>query len=228
MSTDTEIDITIKLAHGVMQKMLPKIANYGCNQLEKVLGLYTTRTTTNMNLFNSDQQLNKYTTVYDIINDYYDIRYKLFIKRKKHQIDVLEKDMVKLSNKARFIQEQCVEPPTLVLRKKKKIDVISMLTRKNYDVIDGDAEYKYLRNMSIDSVEEENLNRLLSECGNKQCKLDILVGKNVENIWLEELSELTTHYKLYRANRINRASGIASKKTKIKKLKTTRIKKQRT
>jgi len=228
MSTDTEIDITIKLAHGVMQKMLPKIANYGCNQLEKVLGLYTTRTTTNMNLFNSDQQLNKYTTVYDIINDYYDIRYKLFIKRKKHQIDMLEKDMVKLSNKARFIQEQCVEPPTLVLRKKKKIDVISMLTRKNYDVIDGDAEYKYLRNMSIDSVEEENLNRLLSECGNKQCKLDILVGKNVENIWLEELSELTTHYKLYRANRINRASGIASKKTKIKKLKTTRIKKQRT
>ena len=113
-----------------------------------------------MNLFNSDQQLNKYTTVYDIINDYYDIRYKLFIKRKKHQIDMLKKDMVKLSNKARFIQEQCVEPPTLVLRKKKKIDVISMLTRKNYDVIDGDAEYKYLRNMSIDSVEEENLNRL--------------------------------------------------------------------
>ena len=53
MSTDTEVDIKLKLIPGVMQRLLPKKSDYGCNQLEKALGLYTTRTTTNMNLFDS-------------------------------------------------------------------------------------------------------------------------------------------------------------------------------
>jgi len=224
MSTDTEVDITIKLISGVISNLLPKKADYGCSQLEKVLGLYTTRTTTNMNLFNSKQQLKKYINVYDIVNDYYDVRYDLFIKRKAYQIDVLQKDMVKLSNKARFIQEQCIEPPTLVLRKKKKIEVIQMLKEKGYDVIDGDKEYKYLRNMTIDSVEEENLQKLLKECGNKKQELEILKEKTIEEIWLGELEELSHQYIIYRNNRIKRASGKVDKKKRIKKPKVKRIK----
>ena len=31
-----------------------------------------------------------------------------------------------------------------------------MLKQKGYDIIDNDEEYKYLRTMTIDSVEEEN------------------------------------------------------------------------
>ena len=52
----------------------------------------------------------------------------------------LEKQLIKLSNKAKFIQEQITEPPTLVLRKKKKQEVIALLKSKNYDVIDDDEE----------------------------------------------------------------------------------------
>ena len=60
MSTDTEVDITLKLVPGVMQRSAClKKADYGCNQLEKALGMYTTRTTTNMNLFDSKQRLKK-------------------------------------------------------------------------------------------------------------------------------------------------------------------------
>ena len=217
MSTDTEVDITIKLVSGVMSNLLPKKADYGCNQLEKVLNIYTTRTTTNMNLFNSKQQLKKYSTVYDIINDYFDVRYQLFIKRKAYQLKLLQQDMIKLSNKARFIQEQCVEPPTLVLRKKKKMEVIQMLKTKGYEVIDNDKEYRYLRNMSIDSVEEENLSKLLKEFENKKQELEILKAKTIEEIWLEELKELSTHYAIYIKNRIKRASG------KIDKIKVKRV-----
>ena len=127
MSTDTEVDITLKLVPGVMQKLLPKKADWGCNQLEKVLGLYTTRTTTNMNLFDSQQRLKKFTTVYEIMDSYFTVRYDLYVKRKEYQMEKLAQQLVKLSNKARFIQEQIVEPPTLVLRKKKKQQVIELL-----------------------------------------------------------------------------------------------------
>ena len=219
MSTDSEVDITLKLVPGIMQNMLPKKTDYGCNQLEKALGLYTTRTTTNMNLFDNKQQLKKYTNIYEIIEEYFDVRYKLYIERKKHQLKVLQKEMTKLSNKAKFIQEQCVEPPTLVLRKKKKVEVIKMLKDKNYDMIDGDKEYKYLRMMSIDSVEEENLQKLLNDHGNKKQELDILKNKSIEEIWKEELVELSAKYSIYRNNRMLRASGMKKKRQKLTKIK---------
>jgi len=225
MSTDTEVDIKLKLIPGVMQRLLPKKSDYGCNQLEKALGLYTTRTTTNMNLFDSGQQLKKFCTVYEIIEAYFTIRKALYIKRKEHQIQVLQYQLIKLSNKAKFIQEQIVEPPTLVLRKKKKQEVIALLKSKNYDVIDEDNDYKYLRTMTIDSVEEENVAKLLSECGNKEIALEILKKKRIEEMWLEELDELSQQYNIYRNARIRRAAGVSTKKKKLKKIKRVIIKK---
>ena len=82
MSTDTEVDIKLKLVPGAMQRLLPKKGDYGCNQLEKALSIYTTRTTTNMNLFDANQRLKKFTNIYDIIEDYFIVRRELYIKRK--------------------------------------------------------------------------------------------------------------------------------------------------
>ena len=219
MSTDTEVDIQLKLVPGAMQRLLPKKGDYGCNQLEKALGLYTTRTTTNMNLFDSKQQLKKFCTVYEIIEAYFENRLALYYKRKEHQLDQLQKQLIKLSNKAKFIQEQISEPPTLVLRKKKKDEVVALLKSKNYDVIDEDEDYKYLRTMTIDSVEEENVFKLLKDRGNKESDFDLLKKKNVEGIWLEELSELSQQYIIYRNARIRRAAGFTTKKKKIKNIK---------
>ena len=71
--------------------------------------------------------------------------------------------------------------------------------------------------MSIDSVEEENLSKLLKEFENKKQELEILKAKTIEEIWLEELKELSTHYAIYIKNRIKRASG------KIDKIKVKRV-----
>lgn len=225
MSTDTEIDITIRLCSGVMQKLLPKKSDYGCNQLEKALGLYTTKTTTNMNLFTNKQQLKKYTNIYDIVDDYFVVRKKLYHKRKEHQVKILERDVMKLSNKAKFIQEQICEPPTLVLRKKKKHEVIEMLKEKEYDIIDDDKDYKYLRSMPIDSLEEENVAKLLKECGDKKVMLEALKNKKVDDMWLDELQELTVQYDNYRKARMRRAAGATDVK-KVKKIKKIKKKKK--
>ena len=111
------------------------------------------------------------------------------------------------------------------MRKKKKQEVIALLKIKNYDIIDNDDEYKYLRTMPIDSVEEENVAKLLSECGNKEAALKILKKKSIEKMWLEELEELSQQYNIYRNARIRRAAGVSTKKKKIKKMKRVIIKK---
>ena len=176
-----------------------------------------------MYLFDEDQQLRKYNTIYDIIDKYYPVRYKTYELRKAHMIKALEKEVTVLSNKAKFIQEQIVEPPTLVMRKKKKSVVIEMLKEKGYAVIGDDTEYKYLRNMTIDSVEEENYEKLLKLKGEREAELEKIKVTTIETMWLSELKNLEKEYVRYKNDRIVRSKGIGAK---LKKKKITKKKKK--
>tara|TARA_B100000035_G_scaffold163439_1_gene139234 strand:- start:7851 stop:11315 length:3465 start_codon:yes stop_codon:yes gene_type:complete len=216
--TDTSIEFTIKLHLGVLPSLISKKVDNNIDMIEKTFGLTTTKSTTNMYLFDENQKLKKYNTVYDIIDKYFPVRYKTYELRKKYMIDSLEREVKLISNKAKFIQEQIVEPPTLILRKKKKQEVISMLKQKGYDIIDNDEEYKYLRTMTIDSVEEENFEKLLKLKEEKENELEIIKKTTIEEMWIKELDNLTEIYKNYQIERLERATGIKSKKKKkIKK-----------
>ena len=81
MSTDIEVDFTIKLVHGKLNQLLKRIVDHS-NQFEKTFRLITTKTTTNQYLFNHKQQIKKYASVEDIIHGYFPVRYKLYEKRK--------------------------------------------------------------------------------------------------------------------------------------------------
>ena len=179
MCTDAVIDFTVKFHKGVLGKLISKNIEYGCNKLEKELKLYTTKSTSNMNLFNNKQQLVRYDKVEDIIEDYYKVRIETYDKRKQYQMESLEKIVKVLSNKAKFIKEQCDD--VIDLRKKKKEQVIQLLKNRNYDILDNDEEYKYLRTMSIDSVEEENYIKLMKEKEDKIKQLSILKKQQLKN-----------------------------------------------
>ena len=152
--TDTEVDFTIKFMPNVLADLLSSQYTENINMLEKTLKLYTTKSTSNMHLFDHKQRLKKYEDVYEIIEEYFPIRYNKYVERKAYKIDKLEKTLKELSNKARFIKEQCDD--VIDLRKKKRDVVIKLLKDSGYDVMDGDEEYKYLRDMKLSMVEEEN------------------------------------------------------------------------
>ena len=117
MSTDTDVDFNVRLIPGTINKLLPKKSDHGCNLLEKTLKLYTTKTETNMYLFDHKQKLSKYNSVYEIIDSYFPVRLDLYQKRKEHMINLLEREVMKLHNEARFIEEQCED--IIDLRRKK-------------------------------------------------------------------------------------------------------------
>ena len=182
---------------------------------EKAFRLYTTRKTSNMHLFDENQRLKKYKKVEEIIEHYYPIRLMLYQKRKDYLIMQLKQIVKILSNKARFIKEQCDDH--LDLRKKKRDIVIQLLKSMNFDKINDDETFKYLRTMPIDSVEEENFSKLMKERDEKQTELDIIKSKPIESMWLAELTILKTNYKRYKRERNDRQSGTSSRKIKIKK-----------
>jgi DNA topoisomerase-2 len=111
------------------------------------------------------------------------------------------------------------------LRKKKKEAVVQMLEEKGYDKIDGDEEYKYLVKMPMDSVTEENIERLLKDKGNKQSELEIIKKTTINKMWLSELNNLKDNYLEYKEERtrlmngedINKKKKVVSKGVTIKK-----------
>ena len=212
MSTDTDVDFTVKLISGTINKLLPKKGDHDCNLLEKVFKLYTTKTETNMYLFDHRQRLSKYNSVYEIIDSYFPVRRQLYQKRKDYMIKQLEREVMKLHNEARFIEEQCDD--IIDLRRKKKQQVIDMLKTSEYDVIDNDEEYKYLRTMRMEQVEEENIEKLRKKRDDKKKELDVLKNTSPEEMWRVELDNLVAQYNTYRRNRMNRKEGVDGPKKK--------------
>ena len=167
-----------------------------------------------MNLFNSEDKLKKYESVEEIIDDYYQIRMEYYEDRKEYLIDALEKQIMILSNKAKYIKE--LLEGTIDLRKKKKQEIIDMLFEKEYDTIDNDEEFKYLVKMPMDSVSEENVENLLKEHQEKLDELDRIKATTIEQMWLSELEILENEYQEYQKEREQAQIGeikISKKKT---------------
>jgi DNA topoisomerase-2 len=149
-----------------------------------------------MHLFDSRDQLRKYSSVEEIANDYYATRLALYEKRKSHQLACLSSELGVLSNKARYIQE--VLDGSIDLRRKRGDEVVSMLKEKGYQSQSQDNEekdqYKYLLKLPMDSVSDENVDRLIKERDHKKSQYETLNKTSPGNLWLSDLDELRVEY----------------------------------
>ena len=208
--TDTTVEFVITFSKGKLDELVSSKGDYGCNGLEKLLKLYSTSLTTNMNMFNSEDKLKKYDNVEEIIDDYFDIRLEYYDDRKEFMIDVLEKEIMILSNKVKYIQE--VLDGTIDLRKKKKQEIVDMLKYKDYDIIDNDEYFEYLVKMSMDAVSEENIEKILKEHQYKNEELIRIKSTSIEEMWLTELEILEHEYQEYLKEREESQNGVTKKK----------------
>ena len=202
MSTDSVVDITVTFhpSYPYTPKDLQAAiidADAGTNKLEKLLGLFTTQSTSNMNLFDPREKLRKYTTIYDIIEDYYTERLALYAKRKAAMLAQLANELRVLSNRARYIQE--VLDDKLELRRQTKEAIFAKMTAHGYEHIDGDTEFKYLLKMPMDSVTDENVRNLLSERDTKRAQHQGLQETSIQALWTRDLDELEVEYRKWLA-----------------------------
>jgi DNA topoisomerase II len=214
MSTDKNVDILITFKGDVVNILQNQQLEYGCNALEKVLKLYTTKTSTNMHLFDNKEKLRKFETPTEIIDEYMKVRKDVYTERKRVLLIKLRRELMILRNKVRFIEEHLNDE--LDLRKKSKQEVYNLLREKGYDLIsgtsltdnmedvndmkineDGEKGYKYLVKMPMDMVTSENVSSLMNEMKQKQKEVDELEQMTEEQLWLRELNELENEYDEY-------------------------------
>ena len=85
-----------------------------------------------------------------------------------------------------------------------------------------DSEYKYLTRMPMDSVTEENVEKINNDNENKKAELESVKNTTKYQMWLTELELLKEEYLEYKENRERLMNGLdeqgkcGSSKTKKK------------
>ena len=219
MSTEVNIDISITFPRGKLADLEEKVDTAtNLNGVQKLLKLTSSVSSTNMHMFDKDCKLRKYGSVEQIIDDFYDVRLSTYSKRKKQMIIDLEKLLVKLSNRAKYILATL--DGSVDLRKKNAQLVKELMTSKGFDLIDGN--FNYLIKMPMDSVTEENVEKILKEKTDAENELNKLKKTTLETMWLSELETLQNEYKKYKVTRENIQKGASTNNVKKVKKRVTK------
>jgi DNA topoisomerase-2 len=221
-SNDTMVDIKVTFQAGKINNLVNEKIDENINGLEKFLKLYNYQTLTNMHLFDYNDKLKKYENVKDIVDDYYIKRLELYDKRKDYQLKILKDELVILSNKARFIQENLDD--IIDLRKKSNLENENKLMERNYDKVEN--SYKYLLKLPMDSVSIENFEKLMKEKDEKDSLINNLEKLTNRDIWLEELKILEENYNKYKIMRYNIQNALEDTLKKDNKKKLIKIQKK--
>jgi DNA topoisomerase-2 len=168
-------------------------------------------------MFDNNECLKKYDNIPAIIDDYFDPRLQMYDDRKKYQLDALQKDLTIMKNKQRYIQEILDE--TLDLRRKSKDVILKMMNDKDYDIINDDSDFKYLLKMSMDSVSEENVEKIIKMLEETQKKYDELSGTSIEQLWLHDIEQFENDYSVYVDERRRLQENEINETKTVKKIK---------
>jgi DNA topoisomerase-2 len=219
LCTEVMVNFVVQFQKGKLAELESAVDANGINGLEKLLKLSTTISTTNMHMFNHVFKLKKYTSVDEIIDEFYEIRLETYKKRKMYIIQDISNKLVKLSNRSKYILMNLSDD--IDLRKKTGDQVNALLEGFGFDRIDGD--YKYLVKMPMDSVTEENVQSILKEKADTEAELELLKSTSLQQMWKHELELFENEYDKYKLKRekIQNVDGSSasssSAKPKVKK-----------
>ncbi|TMW62920.1 hypothetical protein Poli38472_005538 [Pythium oligandrum] len=216
---DVRFDVTFARAE------LTKLMDKGEEHLIKLFKLDSSLSTTNMHAFDADGKLVKYDTSENILRAFFPIRLELYTKRKEYMEDKQSRDVLKLQNRIRFIQEVSEGELQSILKERiPKSELIELLKRHEFApatafsaeeastnaeasetedavVVDNQRDYDYLLNTPLMSFTKEHAEKLQHEHDAKASRLEQLRATSAADLWRQELQALRDtllHDKEYR------------------------------
>jgi DNA topoisomerase-2 len=191
-------------------------------ELEKAFKLIDGSKTSysNMHLYDSNIHIYKYAGPYDIIMEFYGLRLEYYEKRKVYQLGALKNELDLLKEKYRFIS--MIINNQIDVRGKTKISVESMLEDNAFlklaNTVGKETGFDYLVQMPIYAQTKEKLDELKEKLDKKQKEHDDLLGRDIKDIWRDELVELSIEVAKYYVDYEQMLSGeqVSIKKGKAK------------
>ena len=178
---DTKVNFKVIMQKTVIDELIKK------DEMVKKLKLTTSINTSNMHVFDAQCKIRKFSSPEDIIYKFYIVRKEHFIKRKKHLIDKLSRELLVIESKVKFIKH-VISGKIIVFNKKKEF-IITQISQVG-DLVKVDNSWDYLLDMKLWSLSLEKITELENKTTNMQSELKVLKETSVNQMWNSELSKL--------------------------------------
>jgi DNA topoisomerase II len=142
--------------------------------------------TENLTVLDEHGKLKIFNSASDIIKYFVKFRMEFYIKRKKFLIDKIKRELMFLSNKARFIK--MIIDGTLKINNVPKASIVAELIKYNFDEIDG--SFQYLLSMPIHTLTKEKYQELLQQESDKNKELIEMRKRQPIDMYKEDLNNL--------------------------------------
>ena len=173
--------------------------------IEDKFKLTSSKSLSNLHLYNKDGVIHKYDTIYQIIDEHYYTRYSMYQKRKEYDINKLENEIKYLNAKMMFINYVIDEK--IIVYKQPKASIIDSLRSFNFpfyestiileydEGVEVTNQYNYLLNLPIHSFTLEKVQELEDEISKRDQELEILSNTSIKDMWIQELEAFEEQYK---------------------------------
>jgi DNA topoisomerase-2 len=148
--------------------------------------------TTNMVAFNTKGVLHKYAKVGEILEEFYGERLNAYAKRKAHELNRLNEEIVELD--ARLVFVKAVVEKRLIVANAEDADLLSGLKALSLPPLSSpDASndlkaYEYLLRMRVDRLKASAVAELEKEVAEAKAKYARLDATSPEDLWREDLT----------------------------------------
>jgi DNA topoisomerase-2 len=188
--TDEKFEFLITLDEDKLDKIIENKMVYQKFKLVARLG------TKNMHLYNTRGVITRYATAQDIIQEFYDTRYKMYTKRKEYLINKINNELNILEWKMKFIRN--VLDGVIIVFRQKRETIIGKIKELGFPELATDnnsRSYEYITGLALFSLTEEKVLELQEKLDNKQQELEKIKITSEEEQWNHELKELEIKYK---------------------------------
>ena len=178
-STDSKPNFEIKLKKETLQQW-----EYA-GTLEKNLKLTSHINATNMHVFNEKGNLQKMDSPEDILISFYMIRNKYHKLRKQNLEEKINKELIVLESKVKFVR--AIVSDELKVFRRKKQDITADIKKMN---LYENPNYDYLLNMPIHTFTEETIDKLEKEYKQKEEEYQIIKKTTVKDLWKQDFDKI--------------------------------------
>lgn len=191
-------------------------SNYIGNEFENKFKMTSSKvlSTSNMYLFNSKCQIEKFNTPFDIIKTFYNERLPLFETRKQKILEELKSDIMIKENKIRFIKETINR--TIIVSEMTKEELEKTLEEKKYNKIETNESkhvYNYLIDIPIYKMTKDEVKNFEEEIQKLKSLYDKIEQKTIQEMWLENLETFENKYDKYFEIRLNKYQNTQTTKS---------------
>lgn len=221
--TDVSVRFVVNLPESKMTEAL-------ASGLHAKFKLTTKVSTSNMMLFDSNGVIKKYDTPEEILKEFFHLRMAFYVKRKAALLKAAEAELLRISNKVRFIL--AVISGSIKLNNRKRADVEADLEGQGFDrlpstkkqqvaaaaaaapeeeedPVDASGSYEYLLSMSLSSLTLEKVNALQEEAEERRIEVERLCATTEAAMWRDDLDAFAEAYADFEEEHAQRESQLA-------------------